>query len=86
MYLLVHFEAKSEMTQKVPERDGNNVFLLLTVSSARALQFSNSYGIDCADILEWRMWTPGGEYTLSLNMKKNMKKKTKRLLRLSLNQ
>ena len=30
---------------------------------------SNSYGIDCADILEWRMWTPGGEYTLSLNMK-----------------
>ena len=27
------------------------------------------YGIDCADILEWRMWTPGGEYTLNLNMK-----------------
>ena len=27
------------------------------------------YGIDCADILEWRMWTPGGEYQLNLNMK-----------------
>ena len=33
------------------------------------LLIDNSYGIDCADILEWRMWTPGGEYTLSLNMK-----------------